>query len=239
MDAPGTVTIRYSIILLAALFSTLLGSALIAASSTKPPKPPKSPKSPKPTTTNYRIPADLQKGEFGKLIDSQHYQILGILFQDITLTDVQSKIGPATIYQGNHGAEHLCYHNNDSQIELMVSGMGYGYTIKPTEPDTSTTSSNRCLKTKESVKNQAGLERHLSKQQVIALLGQPSKVSENNFSYIYWVQQQPSSKIQDRLRKAHALSSDHPIWMDVLSIIQINFIDERVETFGVSTTVTF
>jgi len=184
---------------------------------------------------SYRIPGGIGENERGEYAPKSHYKILGIEISNSTLKSIKKMVGDATVYEGSHTADHLCYITKKQKIEFTISSLGFGYEVERIgNEDTS-----RCKHIQSSLKSGAGLKVGLEKSTVLELLGKPSKKSENSASYIYWVQEKPGKEIEERLRAAHEIPDSQGLWLDVYTGIRILYINNVVEKFSVHTTETY
>jgi hypothetical protein len=182
----------------------------------------------------FRTPDSLKNGERGEYLPKSSYKIIGVDINSASLDDIEKVIGDAQIYKGQHTANHLCYANDDQNIEFSVSSLGFGYKVAR-----STAISQKCTRIGKSIENDAGLKIGLLKSEVLELLGNPTEIKENSISYTYWVQETPAQEIQNQLRKTHKLPSDLELWLDIYSQVNIGFSDNIIDEFSIHTTETY
>lgn len=182
----------------------------------------------------YRIPDSLDKEDRGEYLPKAHYQILGLSVDTSSLSDIQKIIGTATVYKGQHTANHICYKNKTEVIEFSVSGFGVGYKISHNQRERT-----NCSFLNSNFINGYGLKIGLTKTEVLSLLGKPSETDKNSISYSYWIQEKPSKEVEDNLRSTNNLSDDRILWADICSFIYIEIENGFVSQFNISTTETY
>lgn len=78
-----------------------------------------------------------------------------------------------------------------------------------------------------------------SKEEVFKRFGKPTDAYDNTFYYNYWVQEQPSPVIENKLRKTHNLPKSETLWLDIYTVISFRFKQDQLIEFSVNTTKTF
>ena len=142
----------------------------------------------------YRIPHEsLSNGERGAYVPQASYEVLGVSIASGELAAIREARGKASLYEGHHGANHLCYVSGSQKVDFMVSTLGFGYEVTSVDKR-----SPPCATTAEPVASGTGLEIGMSQAEATTiledLLGEPGQIRDNTFFYTYWVQEPLSSK---------------------------------------------
>lgn len=183
----------------------------------------------------YRVPYPVDtNNEKGEYISKTYYEIIGVQINETSLEEIIKVLGKSEIYKGAHTASHVCYKNKNEKLEFTISSLGFGYTVSLREPEL-----NKCKEIDKEFRNKGGLQLGLSKLEVISLAGEPSKRSDNRFTYIFWVQEKQKNRVEDRLRSVDKIPKSEEMWLDVYSVIDIEFKGELVSRFSVRTTETY
>lgn len=182
----------------------------------------------------YRAPYPLNENEKSEYISKKYYEIVGIRINKVSLEDISKILGESEIYKGTHTASHVCYKNKSEKLEFTVSSLGYGYTVSQYD-----SGPNKCSELEREFINNAGLKVGLTKSEVISLAGDPSKKTDSRFTYIFWVQEKPENEVEERLRKVHKIPVSEEIWLDVYSVIDVEFKGGLVRMYSVHTTETY
>lgn len=180
---------------------------------------------------------------------SRDLSLLGFTLEKNTLADVQNKLGPSTpggCSQEVEASKMICY-VSEGPIRVKVffeSGSSGGWSrldgfkvVSEGVP----TCHLQCKSTTAfsgDVQTSGGLKLGLTKTEVVALLGAPSKASGNRFTFEWW-SKRPMTKAEiEKETQTFKAPVTSPYW-DVHDTIEVMLNDSKVAEFEVHRTVTY
>jgi hypothetical protein len=166
-----------------------------------------------------------------------------------TLADVQSKLGPSTAGACSHEVEAskmICYISqgpNKAKI-FFESGFAGGWSrldgFKVVSGNLGSTCRLQCatmIAAEDSVQTGGGLKLGMSKRELVALLGPPSKVGRNRLTF-EWRSKKEMTKIEaDKEPHVAQDTGRNPYW-DIQDTIDVTLVGSQVAGFTVHHIVT-
>jgi hypothetical protein len=182
---------------------------------------------------------------------SSHLSLLGFRLGKSTFANVQDKLGAAKIGQCSHEVEPISYigyvsqrpdetrilfESNRSDPPFEVSGFRVVAGNRSTSPCQIQYKGSAAFGS--SVQTGGGLKLGLTKTELVALLGSPSKVSENQLTFEWW-SKRPMTKAEiDQETQTFKAPVTRPYW-DVHDTINVVLSESKVADFEVQCTVTY
>jgi hypothetical protein len=182
---------------------------------------------------------------------SSHLSLLGFRLEKSTVADVQDKLGTAKIGHCSHGVEPISYigyvsqspdktkilfESNRFDPPFELSGFRVVAGNRSTSPCQIEYRTNATFGS--DVRTGGGLKLGLTKAELLALLGSPSKVSGNRLTFESW-SKRPMTKAEiDQETQTFKSRVTSPDW-DVHDLIKVVLNDTKVVDFEVQRTVTY
>jgi hypothetical protein len=182
---------------------------------------------------------------------SSQARLLGLTLEKSTFTDVQNKLGAAKIGQCSHEVEPISYigyvsltsdktkvlfESNRFDPPFELSGFRVVAGSRSTAPCQIQYKPTAAFD--DDVETAGGLKLGLTKAELLALLGSPSKVSGNRITFEWW-SKRPMNKAEiDRETKTFKAPVTRPYW-DVHDVINVILSGAKVVDFEVRRTVTY
>lgn len=181
---------------------------------------------------------------------SLNLNLLGFALEKNTLADVQHKLGATKAGSCSEDAEAsktVCYISDDSNKirVLFESGSSGGWSrldgFRVISGNLPVKCQLQCKVTTafgKSIQTSGGLRFGLSRDEVIALLGPPSKVNGNRLTFEFWSKRpMTKSEVQKEVETFKSPVTS-PYW-DVHDILEVTLKDSKVSEFEVHHTVTY
>jgi hypothetical protein len=181
---------------------------------------------------------------------SRDLSLLGFTLEKNTLADVESKLGPSTpgaCSEEVEASKIICY-VSAGPIKTRIffeSGSSGGWSrldgFRVVSENVTPACRLQCKSTNVfsgDVQTNGGLKLGLTKAELVALLGAPSKVSGDRLTFEWW-SKKPMTKAEiDQETRAFKEPVTSPYW-DVHDTVEVTLGDSKVAEFGVHHTVTY
>jgi hypothetical protein len=182
---------------------------------------------------------------------STQSSLLGFTLEKSTFTDVQDKLGAAKIGQCSHEVEPISYigyvsvTSDKNKVLFESNRFDPPFELSGFRVVAGSRSTAPCqIQYKPSaafdgdVETAGGLKLGLTKAELLALLGSPSKVSGNRITFKWWWKRPMTKAEIDQETKTFKAPVTKPYW-DVHDVINVVLSDAKVVDFEVQRTVTY
>lgn len=182
---------------------------------------------------------------------SSHLNLLGFTLEKNTFADVQDKLGAAKTGQCSHEVEPISYigyiserpdetkilfESNRFDPPFELSGFRVVAGKRSTSPCQIQYKTSAAFES--GVQTGGGLKLGLTKTELVALLGSPSKVSGNRLTFEWW-SKRPMTQVEiDQESQTFKAPVTRPYW-DVHDVINVVLGESKVVDFEVQRTVTY
>jgi hypothetical protein len=182
---------------------------------------------------------------------SPHSSLLGFELEKSTFADVQDRLGAAKIGQCSHEVEPISYIGYVSQspdkTKILFESNRFdppfelsGFRVVAGNMSTSTCQIQYQTSAPfdSEVKTGGGLKLGLTKAELRALLGSPSKVSGSQLTFEWWSKRSMTKAEIDQETQTFKAPVTRPYW-DVHDVISVVLNDSKVVDFEVQRTATY
>lgn len=167
------------------------------------------------------INSTIERNEY---LDKPHLTILGFTVNESSFQDIQDILGQSTIVDIGH-EDIICYgsniKNDTTKIIFYKNDIADIVGFKLCLDDSSNSTCKIIDKINSEISIEGGLKLHLSKEEIIYILGKPTYEADDYWEYYYHIQEQKNDFV----------------W-DVCSTIKITFKKSKTYSISVFKTVT-
>lgn len=183
----------------------------------------------------------LSRDIYQQKISNAQMTIMGLTLGKHTLKDVQSELGKAELLPGlEHKPNRVCYisgDNSDGTILIFqaweISSVLTSFRILSSQANFK--ESDQCAKSKlisKDMVTDGGLRLGLSRQQLKAILGKPTKEQGNSLLYVYHSKQSMTKEEIDEMKKVFRTSippsTKEEFYWDITSSIEGIFLNKEL-----------
>ena len=181
---------------------------------------------------------------------TSHLSLMGFTLERSTLADVQNKLGATasgSCSTGEEASKMICYVSSapDKTRVVFESGFSGGWSTLDGFKVVSVTLAEdcrfQCLRTpafENGIKTNGGLRLGLTRQELLALLGPPTKVNGSRLTF-EWQSQRPMTREEiDQETRTFNAPVTNP-YFDVLDTVDVRLTNSSVTEFEIRRTTTY